>query len=130
MAERWKNRARGALVARACREARRARGREHGPARESARRPARAAALGVRAAGLRRRSGPAPAVDLPHPGPYRADRHVAQPLGLPPERAGARRSPLRRGGLPAVSRRVRRRLDLLWWLAVPRLAGCRELPHL
>ena len=38
----------------------------------------------------------AAAVDLPDPGAHRAARHVAQPLRVPAERAGARRRALRR----------------------------------
>ena len=50
---------------------------------------------------LRRRARPPLPVDLPDPGDDRAARHVAQPLGVPPEHAGAHRPAVRRGGLPA-----------------------------
>ena len=68
-------------------------------------------------------------VDLPDPGAHGPARHVAQPLGVPAERARARRRALRRRGLPARARRLRRRVDVVRRLAVPRLARCRQLPH-
>ena len=120
---------RAALVARAGRTPRRARARERRAARQPARRPARAPALGVRAAGLRGRA------DRRLPSIYLIQGHTGQ-LDMWRNRSAFRPNvlelvdrALRRRGLPARARRLRRRLDVVRRLAVPRLAGRRQLPH-
>ena len=95
-----------------------------------ARRPARASAVGLRPARLRRRAGAALPVDLRHPGLHRPARHVAEPLGVRREDVpGARGRRLRVGRRPAGDRRLGRRVDEARRLTVPRLARDRALPH-
>ncbi len=96
----------------------------------TARRPARASALGLRPARLRRRAGAALPVDLRHPGLHRPARHVAEPLGV--RREDVRRSSRTTSSRRATSRRHRRlgrRVDDDRRLAVPRLARDRAVPH-
>ncbi len=100
--------------------ARRARDRERRAARKPARRSARASALGLHAAGLRGRPD-----RLRAPGLHRRARDVAKPRRVPADLPRA----ARRGGHRRTGR-LRRRLDVRWWLAVRRLERERPLPHL
>ena len=103
--------------------------RERRPEGQPARRPARAAALGLRAAGLRRRRRAALPVDLRDPGPDRPARHVAQPHPVPAELPRARGRDVRARGVAAVPARLRRRVDVARRKPVHRLARDRPLPH-
>src|SRR6266536_1335772 len=119
----------GALVPPARRTIRGARARERRLAREPAPRSAPAAAVGVRAARVRRGARATPPDALPDPGAYGPGRHVDEPSRFPADGSRARRSAVRGGGLPAGTRGARRRVDLVRRLAVPRLTGGRQLPH-
>ena len=100
--------------------------RERGAARQPARRPARAAALG-----LHRRPAYEAEPDRAFPSIYLIQGHTGQ-LDMWRNRSAFRPNvpelvdaPLRRGGCPAGARRLRRRVDVVRRLAVPRLAGRR-----
>ncbi len=80
--------------------------RERVAAREPAGRSARAAALGLPAARLRRRAGTPLPVHLHDPGPHRPARHVAEPLAVSPELPRAGRRAVRRRRRAAGDRRV------------------------
>src|SRR5580692_11696864 len=119
-----------ALVRRAGRPARRTRDRQRAAAGQPARRPQRPAAVGVPAARLRRRPGPALPRGLRDPGVHRARGDVAQPGALPAAiHRDRRRGVCQRRGA-ACPGRLRRRVDVLRRQPVRRLAGHRPLPLL
>ena len=78
----------------------------------AARRSARAPALGLPAAGLRRRAGSPLPGRLHDPGPHRPARHVAQPRAVPAQLPRARRRALRRRRRAARGRRLGGLLDV------------------
>ena len=103
-----------------------------GAAGQPARRRVRAAAVGLPAAGLRRRPDRALPGDLPDPGLHRHARDVGQPDPVPPDGAGADRRPLRRPGPAAGPAALVVGVDA--WTSVRRqpvrrLARHRPLPH-